>query len=358
MSNDTSISTKDGTEGHLDTSFPFMRLPPELRIKIQEATIRDFQRGAHFFAASMGPRRNGRITGPSILEDVYGLDLTAPKSQASPSSAEDWFEGNPSAYVKDAALWTMCWESRDIITKRYKRLGEHMSLTSGSRRTSQFVSCQFTRDMEECQFKVSPAQDLFCIQLHQVRGPRYMIPFYRLPGSLGVTELTNTAVEYNPDWLSSREPRGVVPYLENTPRGCFIRTLWAVAEGKMPPGCQFCIIDRNIQRRDKPWATFMDSEDDTADEQEKPKPLVFQGLNKRYVEVRGMEECNWDALRQNTVFHFLHWLQIKAECNPRALIGPAAAWFTRRRGQTFRVLAYKSDDWHRNIEPNMQGEDT
>lgn len=46
------------------------------------------------------------------------------------------------------------------------------------------------------------------------------------------------------------------------------------------------------------------------------------------------------------------------ECNPRALIGPAAAWFTRRRGQTFRVLAYKSDDWHRNIEPNMQGLDT
>ncbi|QYT05184.1 hypothetical protein H0G86_012078 [Trichoderma simmonsii] len=327
MSNDTSISTKDGAEGHLDTSFPFIRLPPELRIKIQEATIRDFQRGAHFFAASIGPGRNCRIIGPSVLdiEDVHGLDLTAPKFQAGPSSAEDWFEGNPSAYVRDVGLWTTCWESRDIITKRYKRLDKHMSLTSGSRRTSQFVSCQFTRDTEECQFKVSPAQDLFCIQLHQARSPRYLIPFYRLPGNLGVTELTNTAIEYDSNWLNSWEPGGAVPYLENTPRGCFIRTLWAVAEGKMLRGCQFWIIDRNIQRRGKPWATFMHSEDDTADEQEKPKPLVFQGLNKRYVEVRGLEECNWDASRQNTVFHFLHWLQVKAGFN--------VDWMMRHRGR-------------------------
>ncbi|KKO99941.1 hypothetical protein THAR02_07947 [Trichoderma harzianum] len=331
MSNqDTSISTKDGTEGHLDTSFPFIRLPPELRCKIQEATIRNFQRGAHFFAASIGPGRNRRIIGHSTLdiEGAYGLDLTVPKSQACPSSAEDWFVGNPSAYVKDAALWTMCWESRDIITKQYKRLDKHMGLTSGSRRTSQFISCKFTRDMEKCQFKVSPAQDLFCIQLHQVRGPWYLTPFYRLPGNLGVTELTNTAIEYNPDWLSSQESGDVVPYLENSPRACFIRTLWVVAEGKMPPGCQFWIIDRNIERRDKPWATFLHSEDNTADEQEKPKPLVFQGLNKRYVEVRGLEECDWDASRQNTVFHFLHWLQVKAGFN--------ADWMMRHRGQCER----------------------
>ncbi|KAL6811886.1 hypothetical protein V8C40DRAFT_283865 [Trichoderma camerunense] len=329
MSNDTSISTKDGTEGHLDTSFPFIRLPPELRIKIQEATIRDFQRGAHFFAISKGPRRNGRIVGHSTLdiEDVYGFDLTAPKSQASPSSAQDWFVGNPSAYVRDVALWTMCWESRDIITKRYKRLGEHLNLTSGSIRTSQFVSCQFKRDMEECQFKVSPAQDLFCIQLDRARDPCkwYIIPFYRLPGHLSVTQLTNTAIEYDTNWLIPWETGSVVPYLENSPRGCFIRTLWAMAEGKMPPGCQFWIIDRNIQRRDKPWPNFMHSEDDTADEQEKPKPLVFQGLNKRYVEVRDMDECDWDASRQNTVFHFLHWLQIKAGFN--------AGWMMRNRGR-------------------------
>ncbi|KAH0522822.1 hypothetical protein TsFJ059_006611 [Trichoderma semiorbis] len=98
-----------------------------------------------------------------------------------------------------------------------------------------------------------------------------------------------------------------------------------MAEGKIPPGCQFWIIDRNIQRRDKPWVTSMDFEDDNADEQEKPKPLVFQGLNKRYVEVRGLEECNWDASRQNTVFHFLHWLQVKAGFN--------ANWMMRHRGR-------------------------
>ncbi|KAL7954958.1 hypothetical protein V8C34DRAFT_316855 [Trichoderma compactum] len=328
MSNETtSISTKDGTEGHLDTFLPFIRLPPELRCLIQEFTIRDFQRGAHFFATSKGSRRSGHTIGHSVLdiEDVYGFDLTAPKSQTEPNSAQDWIVGNSSAYVKDVALWTMCWESRDIITRRYKRLDKRMGLSSGSIKTSQFVSCQFTRNEGECQFKVSPAQDLFCIQLHHAGDPWYIIPLYRLPGRLCVTKFTNTAIEYDTNWLSSWEPGDDVPYLENSPRGCFIRTLWAVAEGRMPSGCQFWIIDRNIQRRDKPRSTFMHFEDDNADEQEKPKPLIFQGLDRRCVEVRGLEECNWDASRQNTVFHFLHWLQVRAGFNVR--------WMMRHRGR-------------------------
>ncbi|KAL7914246.1 hypothetical protein GGI35DRAFT_490518 [Trichoderma velutinum] len=322
---DTSILTQDGTKGNLDTSFPFIRLPPELRCIIQDFTIRDFQRGAHFFATSKGPRRSGPTKGRSILdlEDACGFNLTVPRSQTSLNSVQDWLVGNPSAYAKDVALWTMCRESRDIITKRYQRLDKHMSLTSGSIKTNQFVSCQITWDKEECEFKVSPAQDLFCIQLHHTRGPWFIIPFYRLPGSLGLIKFTNTAIEYDTKWLSPWEPNGVVPYLEKSPRGCFIRTLWAVAEGKMPPGCQFWIIDRNIQRRDRPRATSMHFEDGNADEQEKLKPLVFQGLDRRYVEVRGLEECNWDALRQNTVFHFLHWLQIRAGFN--------ADWMMRHR---------------------------
>ncbi|KAK4078340.1 uncharacterized protein Triagg1_3356 [Trichoderma aggressivum f. europaeum] len=331
MSNEiTSISTKVAPEGYLDTFLPFIQLPPELRCIIQEFAIRDCQRGAHFFSTSKRPSRSGRTTGHSHLdiEDIYGFELTAPKSQTEPNSVQDWFVGNPSAYVKDVALWTMCWESRDIIIKRYKQLDKHMGPSSGSTEVSQFVSCQFTRNKDKCQFKVSPAQDLFCIQIHHGRDPWYITPFYRLPGSSRVTKFTNTAIEYDTNWLKSWEPGFDEQCLENSPRGCFIRTLWAVAEGRMPAGCQFWIIDRNIQRRDKPRSTPIpseDSEDDNADEQEKPKPLVFQGLDRRYVEVRGLEECNWDALTQNTVFHFLHWLQMRAGFNVH--------WMMRHRGR-------------------------
>ncbi|KAL7931565.1 hypothetical protein V8C35DRAFT_112261 [Trichoderma chlorosporum] len=96
-----------------------------------------------------------------------------------------------------------------------------------------------------------------------------------------------------------------------------------MAEGKMPSGFRFCIIDRTIQRRDKPRASLMSSEDSLTDEGQKPEPLVFQGLDRRYVELRGLEECNWDAAKQNTAFHFLHWLQIK--------VAFGSGWMMRHR---------------------------
>ena len=44
--------------------------------------------------------------------------------------------------------------------------------------------------------------------------------------------------------------------------------------------------------------------------------------------------------RHITTVHHL-WKLWERACNRRPLIGPAAAWFTRRRGQTFRMMEYQ-----------------
>ncbi|UKZ83035.1 hypothetical protein TrVFT333_010836 [Trichoderma virens FT-333] len=320
MANTILMLAEDGTKGNFDTFHPFTRLPLELKCMIQDFYIRDFQRGAHFFATSENPRRIGRTLRGSIfnIENGHGLDLVAPKSLSKSNSVQDWMMENSSAYVKDGAFWTTCWESRDIMTMRYRQLSEQLS-------TNQFISCKFTRNQERFEFKVSPEKDLFCIQPQHTRIPWCIMPFYRLPGSSSLTRLTNTAIEYDPAWLDTGKSAGGVPWLEDSPWGCFIRTLWAVAEGRMHNGFQFWIIDRNIQRRDKPWATSIPIADSDTDEEEKPEPLVFQGFDKRYVEVRGLEECTWDALKQNTAFHFLHWLQIDA--------GFGTGWMMMHRGR-------------------------
>lgn len=321
------MSAKEGTKAKLDTFHPFVRFPVEIRCMIWGLSARDFQRGAHFFATSERTSESLKESCPTQATSIFdfhgdsGFDLTAPKAQDDADSVQDWVQGNPSAYVKDVGLWTTSWESRYIMTQRYQRLSKDVNIPSWS--TDPFSSGQFTRNREEWHFKVSPSQDLFCIQPLNTEAPWCIMPFYRLPGSLSLTRFMNTALEYDPKWLDTSEPDGLVPYMEDSPRGCFIRTLWAVAEGKMHNGFQFWLIDRNIQKRDEPRNSYMPYAESDSDEEEKPEPLVFQGTGRRYVEVQDLSQCNWDALRQNTAFHFLHWLQINA--------GFGTGWMMRHR---------------------------
>ncbi|KAL7941160.1 hypothetical protein V8C42DRAFT_348868 [Trichoderma barbatum] len=324
--NTTLMPAEGGIKANLSSFFQFGRLPPELRCMIQERTARNFQRGAHFFAASETPRSSSHALAPSIFTfgRSYDFGLIAPKAKDNPDSAQDWLVGNPSAYIKDAGLWTACWESRCNMLRQYHRLGKHMNNHSWP--SDIFLSCRFTWDREEYHFKVSPSQDLFCIQPLNTEAPWCVMPFYTLPGNSCPKRFMNLAIEYDIEWLNTSELDGIVPYWEDSPRGCFIRTLRAVAEGKMHAGFQFWVIDRNIQKRDKPLdiaRLFPGLEDDDEKKYEKPEPLVFQGYGRRYVEVRDMSECKWDSLRRNTVFHFLHWLQITA--------GYGANWMMRHR---------------------------
>ncbi|KAH6609940.1 hypothetical protein Trco_003286 [Trichoderma cornu-damae] len=142
------------------------------------------------------------------------------------------------------------------------------------------------------------------------------MPFYELPDSLhpwSSNALMNVALEYDTAWMEKSGPVNPLMYQENSTRGCFIRTLWAVAGNRQPPGGKFWLIDRTIQKRDRPFMAYIPSSDsDDEIEQVERKTTVFHGYNRRYVEIRDL------------TFHFLHWLQIEVGFNTR--------WIMNQRG--------------------------
>ncbi|KAL7785860.1 hypothetical protein V8C37DRAFT_405643 [Trichoderma ceciliae] len=325
----------EGVKPKLDTFHSFLRLPTEIRRMIWGLAARDFQRGAHFLTALGIPEENKELEATAIFDygSVFGCSLAAPKAKDIPNSVHHWTDGNPSAYIQDAGMWTACWESRAIMKQRYEKLGDGVVKPSDWF-THPFSGSRFTHKKEEWKFKICPSQDLFCIQPLNTQPPWCMMPFFELPKSLhsgSWGQFANVGLEYDPAWMNASGPVDQSLYKEDSLRGCCIRMLWAVAERCGPDGFKFWLIDRNIRKRDRPCKVYMpdyDSDNETEETEEtKPEPMIFQGNDRRYVEVRDLSECEYDVLGQNTVFHFLHWLQIDVGFNIQWIV-------SKRRDQT------------------------
>ncbi|TFB03080.1 hypothetical protein CCMA1212_005513 [Trichoderma ghanense] len=290
-------------------SASFSHLPCELREMVWAASVRDTQRAAHFFTVSAQPRMTA--AGP-------GFELAAATPQDDPASTEDWIMGNPSAYVKDAMLWTACASSRIFMSSQYRRLWQAMDPRP---QTDPFVTCGFNRKGEEWRFKVLPSKDLFCIRPLSTGASWHVYSRYMLPGKRERVALTNVALEYDPAWLdSSIVKAGEVPYAADSPLGFIIRTLRAVAEGGMGPGFNFWLIDRTIRKREQPRPSSPSPEDSDDEDEKRSEPVVFHGRDKRYVHIRDESECTWDALKPATAFRFLDWLQVEVGLNTRSMM--------------------------------------
>lgn len=101
----------------------FASLPCELRLEIWKFAIRPAGRGIHRFSIFNkqtdrdDPSRRLAITNTRDGQQVRHT-ATAPRI---PGAREcSWTEGNASAYLWDAGLWTACRESREVIVWHFR----------------------------------------------------------------------------------------------------------------------------------------------------------------------------------------------------------------------------------------------
>ncbi|KAL6863713.1 hypothetical protein J3F83DRAFT_767319 [Trichoderma novae-zelandiae] len=296
-----------GSTANTPMSFAsFLELPFELAEMVWAVSARDTQRAAHFFSVSAQLR---------VTTTSFGFELVPPTPRDDPASIQDWIMGNPSAYIKDAKLWTACTSSRNFMSRQYHRLWQAMNPRPD---IDPFVACGLAHNGEEWRFKVLPSQDLFCIRPLSTGPSRHVYARYMLPGSGNLVRLTNVALEFDSAWLdSSVLTAGGVPHAADSPLGFIIRTLRAVAEGEMGAGFRFWLIDRTIRKREQPLPSSPPPEDSDEEEAGRPEPVVFHGRDNRYVHIRDESECTWDASKPTTAFRFLDWLQIEVGLNTR-----------------------------------------
>lgn len=354
----SSISASDAS-ATLDKFHYFGHLPCELRIMIWKFATRSVRRGVHI----LGATQNGQAAtghGNSFAASprrTVGLTIVAPKAQDISGSARNWVDGNPSTYVKDFGLWRACPESHAIMRRQYERLEEAItkegatqiveekgetqqtSSSTGWANNASNTQSHFVHLGEEWLFKFFPTEDLLCLHPLETSLPFCVLPFFELPNSLhngSLNSFNNIALEYDPTWMAgsvharpegARERARKEMWREDSLRGVFIRVLWAIAEHRGPASLTFWLIDRTIRRREKPLNAYMpfaddsDNSDDEIETQEKAHPRVFHGNDGRYVEVGDLRECNYNVVKSNTAFHFLHWLQMEVGFNIQWIIG-------------------------------------
>ncbi|RFU81057.1 hypothetical protein TARUN_1150 [Trichoderma arundinaceum] len=316
--NDMSASIVESTKPMADTFHAFNKLPTEIQWMIWEFAARDFEKGVHFFTAAAIQEADEEVKDSNVYnaDRAFGYSLAAPKPQHAPVSAQDWVDGNPSAYIRDAGLWTACYTSHMVMKERYEKLG--LLVEKPNDEFPPFAGSQFRHSNETWHFQVCPLEDLLCIQPLHTTFPWSLMPFFEVPNSVhsgAWNKFKNMGLEYDPSWKDPSGPINRNMHQENSARGCFMRTLWAVAERHMTDGFVFWLIDRTSQRRVQPCQVYMPDDSDTELEEDLPEPRVFQGHGKRYVEVRDLSDCKYDALGQNTVFHYLHWLEFDVGFN-------------------------------------------
>lgn len=305
------VSTRDA-EPTLGKFHLFGNLPPEIRLSIWKAAARSARPGVHL----LGTHWMGRADSEGPIE----LALVPPKIQDDSGVSRDWVDGNTSTYNQDSGLWRACSESRAFMLRHYQRLGEAIAKKEGAD-TSVGARSHFVDLGGDWRSKVFPSQDLVCFQpLVNQTDPRFGDwPFFRNRTS---KTFDNIALEYDPAWMNGlvkaqtegdKDRARTALWREDSPRGVFIRALWAITERVMPENTTFWLVDRSIVRREMPWNVSLPvesgSDNNMADDDAKLGPRVFHSMNARLVQVESTLECRWDVQSAATAFEFLHRLQ-------------------------------------------------
>lgn len=321
------VSTPDA-ETTLGKFHLFGELPTELRLSILETAARSAMPGIQFFGANW--------TGEAESEGPIDLELVEPRVQDISGPLRSRVDGNPSTYNQDFGLWMASYESRDFMLRHYQHLEN--AITEEEDPNTLFGDQSHFVVLGGDRFsKVFPKQDLLCFQPFQTSLDYGDLPFFREDSPYKVK---NLALEYDPAWMNglvqartdgARAQARADIWREDSPRGVFIRSLWAMAERTGPANMTLWLIDSSLRRLEMPSNVFLpdsdsDSDsnknsarnDDTAKDRPKkaePEPRVFQSMGARCVEAKDLSECVYAALKPNTAFHFLHELQISVGFN-------------------------------------------
>lgn len=101
----------------------FPLLPKELRDQIWEECVQLHIPNAQFFTLFSYEHREeelDELSGQAVAcVDRSNATIAAPRSRE--TGEISWSRHNKSAYLIDHGLWTACWESREVIQKRYNR---------------------------------------------------------------------------------------------------------------------------------------------------------------------------------------------------------------------------------------------
>ncbi|KAI1193263.1 hypothetical protein F5X97DRAFT_44605 [Nemania serpens] len=149
-------------------SFPL--LPKELRDQIWEDCVHTFEPSAQFFSFFSYEHREhelDELSGQAVgCAERFRATIAAPRSRE--TGEISWSRHNKSAYLIDHGLWTACWESREVIEKRYNRQGriwgDPLKLSSVSRWPADTLAGSFQENGRLRCFTISPAADLICLK--------------------------------------------------------------------------------------------------------------------------------------------------------------------------------------------------
>lgn len=90
-------------------------------------TVHDAYKDTHLVESPWSVKRstdssNDGIPGPSFPETKFvpesAIGFAAPR--CSPDGNHSWTQGNPSTYMEDSALWTICYDSRRYMLQRFR----------------------------------------------------------------------------------------------------------------------------------------------------------------------------------------------------------------------------------------------
>lgn len=250
------------------TFHPFTSLPYELRFNIWELAVRPTHNtgGLHQFVVLDSEDMKGPTQDLTILGRESRFDPGAYiAAVARLSGAYD--NGNRSAYLWDAGLWTACKESREVITKYSKQ-------KDWSGTPSVMVAVQ---DGQHWHVMVHPCRDLFCFTPKSWSSEiQWSHIFDYLPFSSrwrGSDNIDNIAVEFDPSWNIDL-PEQIYELLdESTARGCVARAVNARAKEHVE--CTIWLIDRGANRSPNKARKF--------------PPHIFYDCDRKYIETEQNE---------------------------------------------------------------------
>ncbi|KAL2760414.1 hypothetical protein ACRALDRAFT_2024401 [Sodiomyces alcalophilus JCM 7366] len=265
----------DGPEGpkvHRNTTLTFHgfpKLPPELRLRIWELSIRPRGPGVHYFSFSKTSNKDDEkkqvnrpdslaLVNPRFFEDGKPRYLTR-YAAANPiipiygTAEHSWFNGSRSFSRWDAGLWTACKESRYVI-RRYLAKNKDIYKRSFLARAQ--------HNGEDMYLRVQPGDDLFCLEVSDLSEVpsiqwRHLISHFPLchlhpvnnPGGQKARHARrpkHIAFEFHPDWLESLPETLEELEDEPSPRGLVARAVLASARREID--CAIWLIDHNLHR--------------------------------------------------------------------------------------------------------------
>lgn len=333
------------------TSFDlFPNLPCELRLEIWKFAIRPAGRGVHRFSIhSISKDRSihkDRGQSPATTDPNQQQETRHTAAAPRVLDRYSWTEGNDSAYLWDAGLWTACRESRDVMTWHFRVAHWHGVRRRLLRSQGQWTPAALADEFEdmtalttardggrEWHLMLRPHKDLFWLEPRDWKCTvEWQTLFLDVPFASfrrGFGHLSHVAVEHDASWNVDL-PKDLGALLqEPTPRGFIARAMAECATNKLY--CFVWLVDRSLVRRDEEVEEVEDEEmedqgyedqghedqdhDDhedheMTDEQDASSDLMtFYDCNRLYVDTdRADLQDDSDAAYEKTALNFVQLL--------------------------------------------------